>query len=164
MTNYIFFSIILSSVEFLIQVLMFNFLHSRLWAHCLALYIISISACILLYFVRMPFLINFHLCLSICCYLENIKITIFHFHFLLWIQEYKRIAKLRLVHVTRSPSNLSHFAILVRAIPWSLEEPFTVSVKNFFMKYHASSYLSHQMVYRTGKVEKIMVIILISTY
>lgn len=91
-----------------------------LWAHCLALYIISISACILLYF------------------------------------EYKRIAKLRLVHITRSPSNLSHFAILVRAIPWSLEEPFTVSVKNFFMKYHASSYLSHQMVYRTGKIEKIM--------
>ena len=73
MTISIFFSIILSLVEFLIQVLMFNFLHSRLWAHCLALYIISISACILLYFVRMPFLINSHLCLSIFCYLENMQ-------------------------------------------------------------------------------------------
>lgn len=166
MTISIFFSIILFSVEFLIHFSMFNFLHSRLWAHCLALYIISISACVLLYFVRMPFLlVKFHLHLSICSYLENLQDNLnFIFIFFFWMQEYKRIANLRLIHISRSPTNLSHFAILVRAIPWSLEEPFTESVKNFFMNYHASSYLSHQMIYRTGKVEKLMVIILISTY
>lgn len=32
--------------------LYFDLFHVRLWAHCLALYIISCSACVLLYFVR----------------------------------------------------------------------------------------------------------------
>nr|XP_010943525.1 CSC1-like protein RXW8 isoform X2 [Elaeis guineensis] len=91
-----------------------------LWVHCLALYIISLSACVLLYY------------------------------------EYKSIARMRLVYFTRSLANPSHFTVLVRGIPKSSEEPFTDAVKNFFTKYHGSSYLSHQMVYRVGKVQKIM--------
>ncbi|KAI0503446.1 hypothetical protein KFK09_014380 [Dendrobium nobile] len=95
--------------------------HSKwLWVHCLALYIISFSACILLYF------------------------------------QYKSIARLRLLHITRSPPNPSHFTVLIRAIPKSTGETFSDSVKNFFIKYHASSYLSHQIIYRAGKFHKIM--------
>uniref|UniRef100_A0A1D1Z0N5 Putative membrane protein YLR241W n=1 Tax=Anthurium amnicola TaxID=1678845 RepID=A0A1D1Z0N5_9ARAE len=92
------------------------------WVHCLALYIISCSACILLYF------------------------------------EYRSIAKMRLAYVTGSgsPPNPSHFTVLVRAIPKSIEEPFSDSVRDFFTKYHGSSYLSHQMIYRAGKVQKIL--------
>ncbi|KAJ0980363.1 hypothetical protein J5N97_008618 [Dioscorea zingiberensis] len=89
------------------------------WVHCLALYIISISACILLYI------------------------------------EYKSIARMRLVHITQDP-NPSHFTVLVRSIPKSDEESYDDSVRNFFQKYHASSYLSHQIIYKTGKVQKIM--------
>lgn len=64
---------------------------------------------------------------------------------------------MRLAHVTGSPLNPSHFTVVVRAIPWSPEESYSDSVRNFFMKYHESSYLSHQMVYRSGKVQKLMV-------
>uniref|UniRef100_A0A5B7AAW7 Putative Lipases,hydrolases, acting on ester bonds isoform 1 n=1 Tax=Davidia involucrata TaxID=16924 RepID=A0A5B7AAW7_DAVIN len=91
-----------------------------LWTHCLALYVISCSACVLLYF------------------------------------EYKSLTNMRMVHITESPLNPSHFTVLVRAIPWSSEESYSDSVRKFFTKYHASSYLSHQMVYRIGRVRKLM--------
>ncbi|KAJ4788057.1 hypothetical protein LUZ62_039303 [Rhynchospora pubera] len=91
-----------------------------LWVHCLALYIVSCSACLLLYF------------------------------------EYKRVSKLRLIHVTRSGPNPSHFTVLVRGIPKSTEESHDESVTNFFTKYHASSYLSHQIVFKAGKVQKML--------
>ncbi|MQL73103.1 hypothetical protein Taro_005469 [Colocasia esculenta] len=90
-----------------------------LWVHCLALYIISCSACILLYF------------------------------------EYKTIAKMRLIYITESPPNPSHFTVLVRAIPKSTVS-FSDCVRDFFMKYHGLSYLSHQMIYRAGKVQKLL--------
>ncbi|KAK1317796.1 hypothetical protein QJS10_CPA05g01689 [Acorus calamus] len=91
-----------------------------LWVHCLALYIISFSACILLYF------------------------------------EYKKIAKMRLSYISRSPPNPSLFTVLVRAIPRSAEDSFSDAVQTFFTKYHGSSYLSHQIIYRCGKVQKLM--------
>ncbi|PRQ27896.1 putative calcium-dependent channel, 7TM region phosphate [Rosa chinensis] len=91
-----------------------------LWTHCLALYVITFSACVLLYV------------------------------------EYKRITKMRLAHINGSPLNPSHFTVVVRAIPWSPEESYGDSVRKFFMKYHESSYLSHQMVYRSGRVQKLM--------
>ncbi|KAM7266221.1 hypothetical protein ACFE04_004118 [Oxalis oulophora] len=89
-------------------------------AHCLALYVISFSACMLLYF------------------------------------EYKSITKMRLAHITNSPANPSHFTVLVRSIPWSPKESYGDMVKKFFTNYYASSYLSHQMVYRSGTVHKLM--------
>ncbi|XP_020087237.1 CSC1-like protein RXW8 [Ananas comosus] len=91
-----------------------------LWVHCLALYIITCSACILLYY------------------------------------EYKRISRMRLAHITKSPPNPSHFSVLVRAIPKSKNEQFGDIIRNFFVNYHGSSYLSHQMIYRSGKVQLIM--------
>ncbi|XP_035548986.1 CSC1-like protein RXW8 isoform X1 [Juglans regia] len=91
-----------------------------LWTHCLALYIITCSACILLYF------------------------------------EYKSIAKMRLKHITGAPPNPSHFTVLVRSIPRCSHETYSETVNKFFTKYHSSSYLSHQMVYRSGRVQKLM--------
>ncbi|GLT62967.1 hypothetical protein SLA2020_355670 [Shorea laevis] len=91
-----------------------------LWAHCLALYVISCTACVLLYF------------------------------------EYKSITKMRLVYITGSLPNPSHFTVLVRGIPWSPTQSYSDTVKTFFTNYYASSYLSHQMVYRASKVRKLM--------
>ncbi|KAK1269981.1 hypothetical protein QJS04_geneDACA022098 [Acorus gramineus] len=70
--------------------------------------------------------------------------------------EYKKIAKMRLSYISRSPPNPSHFTVLVRAIPRSAEESFSDAVQTFFMKYHGSSYLSHQIIYRCGKVQKLV--------
>ncbi|PSS31514.1 CSC1-like protein [Actinidia chinensis var. chinensis] len=91
-----------------------------LWAHCLALYIISCSACVLLYF------------------------------------EYKNITRMRLAHIIGSSLNPSQFTILVRGIPWSPENSYSDSVRKFCTNYYATSYLSHQMVYWSGTVRKIM--------
>ncbi|XP_014501642.1 CSC1-like protein RXW8 isoform X1 [Vigna radiata var. radiata] len=90
-----------------------------LWAHCLALYIITLTACTLLYF------------------------------------EYKCITNLRLLHITSSQPNPSHFAILVRGIPWSPDQSYCETVKKFFSFYHPSTYLSHQIVYKSGSVQKL---------
>jgi hypothetical protein len=64
---------------------------------------------------------------------------------------------MRLEHIAQSPPKLSHFTVLVRAIPQISQESYSDSVKKFFTNYHASSYLSHQMVHRSGKVQKLMV-------
>ncbi|KMZ75449.1 hypothetical protein ZOSMA_114G00460 [Zostera marina] len=74
---------------------------------------------------------------------------------LLYVQ-YRSIARMRLSHLAASPPNPSHFTILVRSIPKSTEKSLSESVMSFFSNYHASTYLSHQMIYRTGKVQKIM--------
>jgi hypothetical protein len=47
--------------------------------------------------------------------------------------------------------------VLVRGIPKKRKESCSSDVDDFFTKYHASSYLFHQVVYKTGKVQKIMV-------
>ncbi|XVE95083.1 hypothetical protein REPUB_Repub02eG0065600 [Reevesia pubescens] len=91
-----------------------------LWTHCLALYVISCSACVLLYF------------------------------------EYKSITKMRLAHITGSPANPSHFTVLVRGIPWSQDHSYSDSVEKFFSTYYPASYMSHQMVYQAGTVDKLM--------
>ncbi|KAI4316572.1 hypothetical protein L6164_024543 [Bauhinia variegata] len=88
-----------------------------LWAHCLALYIITCAACSLLYF------------------------------------EFKSITNMRLLHIIGSPPNPSHFTVLVRAIPWCPDESYSDTLKKFFLYYHGSNYLSHQMVYSSGTVQ-----------
>ncbi|KAL6637001.1 hypothetical protein ACP70R_024573 [Stipagrostis hirtigluma subsp. patula] len=89
-----------------------------LWVHCVALYVITLSACILL------------------------------FH------EYKYISRKRLAHITGSSPNPGHFAVLVRSIPKSDNELLEDTIRNFFVNYHGSSYLSHQMIYRKGNLQK----------
>ncbi|CAM8885472.1 unnamed protein product [Rhodiola kirilowii] len=69
---------------------------------------------------------------------------------------YKNITNMRLAYISRVPANLSHFAIFVRSIPLSSQGSYSDSVKMFFTKYYASSYLSHQMVNRCGRVYKLM--------
>lgn len=91
-----------------------------LWTHCLALYVISCSACVLLYF------------------------------------EYKSITKMRLAHITGTPPKPSHFTVLVRGIPWSSDHSYSDSVEKFFSTYYPASYVSHQMVYQAGTVDKLM--------
>ncbi|KAK6938010.1 CSC1/OSCA1-like, 7TM region [Dillenia turbinata] len=71
-----------------------------------------------------------------------------------FLQEYRSISKMRLAHISQSAP--SHFTVLVRSIPWSCEESYSNSVEKFFMEYHASSYLSHQLIYRHSKVQKLM--------
>jgi hypothetical protein len=47
--------------------------------------------------------------------------------------------------------------VLVRGIPKTTKESCSSDIDDFFTKYHASSYLFHQVVYKAGKVQKIMV-------
>ncbi|KAI5655139.1 hypothetical protein M9H77_32326 [Catharanthus roseus] len=70
--------------------------------------------------------------------------------------EYKNITRMRLSYLTSSFSCPSHFTVLVRGIPWSPGESYGAVVDKFFTNYYASSYLSHQMVYRSGTVQKLM--------
>lgn len=64
---------------------------------------------------------------------------------------------MRQIHITRSPADPSHFTVLVRGVPKSTEESLSETVRHFFTRYHGPSYLSHQMVFRVGKIQKLMV-------
>ncbi|KAG6532793.1 CSC1-like protein RXW8 [Zingiber officinale] len=88
-----------------------------LWVHCAALYVITCSACSLLYF------------------------------------EYKSISKMKLDYIIGSPPKPSHFTVLVRGIPKSIGEPLGDTIRNFFLHYHGSSYLGHQIICRRGKLQ-----------
>ncbi|KQJ85654.1 CSC1-like protein RXW8 [Brachypodium distachyon] len=70
--------------------------------------------------------------------------------------EYKHIARLRLLHLRRPTPNPGQFTVLVRGIPKTSKESCSNDVDDFFTKYHAPSYLFHQVVYKSGKVQKIM--------
>ncbi|KAL5647171.1 hypothetical protein ACJX0J_041526, partial [Zea mays] len=70
--------------------------------------------------------------------------------------EGKHIATLRSLYLKRSTLNPSQFALLVREIPKTAKESYSDAVGNFFTKYHSSSYLFHQIVYKVGHVHKIM--------
>lgn len=70
---------------------------------------------------------------------------------------------MRVYYITHSPPKPSHFTVLVRGIPTSTDE-INDTVREFFTRYHGPSYLAHQMVYRAGKVDKIMVSNLIAFY
>uniref|UniRef100_A0ACD5W9L0 Uncharacterized protein n=1 Tax=Avena sativa TaxID=4498 RepID=A0ACD5W9L0_AVESA len=70
--------------------------------------------------------------------------------------EYKHIARLRLHHLAQTNDYPSRFTVLVRGIPKSSHESFSSAVDNFFTKYHAPSYLSHLVVHKVGKLQKIV--------
>jgi hypothetical protein len=73
------------------------------------------------------------------------------------LQEYRHIARLRLLHLKRATPNPGQFTVLVHGIPKTTNESCSSDIGDFFTKYHASSYLFHQVVYKAGKVQKIMV-------
>lgn len=93
-----------------------------LWVHCLALYIITSAACLLLYF------------------------------------EYRTIAKMRLGHITSSAPKPSQFTVLIRAIPWHPEQSYSDTLSKYFINYYSSSYLSHQMVYHNGIIQRLLIL------
>ncbi|KAL5647740.1 hypothetical protein ACJX0J_042095, partial [Zea mays] len=70
--------------------------------------------------------------------------------------EGKHIATLRSLYLKRSTLNPSQFELLVREIPKTAKESYSDAVGNFFTKYHSSSYLFHQIVYKVGHVHKII--------
>ncbi|KAM0908569.1 hypothetical protein ACQ4PT_015373 [Festuca glaucescens] len=72
--------------------------------------------------------------------------------------EYRHIARLRLLHLKRATPNPGQFTVLVRGIPKTTKESCSSDIGDFFTKYHASSYLFHQVAYKVGKVQKIMLL------
>jgi hypothetical protein len=76
---------------------------------------------------------------------------------MLMLQEYKYLSRKRLAHITGSTPNPGHFAVLVRSIPKSGNELLDDTIRNFFVNYHGASYLSHQMIYRKGKLQHFVV-------
>lgn len=70
--------------------------------------------------------------------------------------EYKGIASRRLAVLKASQPQSKHFTILVRGIPLTDEHSLSETVELFFTRYHPLTYHSHQMIYRTGRVQALM--------
>ncbi|XP_051139430.1 CSC1-like protein RXW8 isoform X2 [Andrographis paniculata] len=70
--------------------------------------------------------------------------------------EYKNMTKMRLAHIANSLSHPSHLTVIVRAIPWNQEGSYSGTLTKFFTEFYPSSYLSHQMVYHSGSVQKLI--------
>lgn len=70
--------------------------------------------------------------------------------------EYKGIAEKRFSYFNSSPPQPNHFTILVRGIPKSHQHSMSDTVEEFFTLYHPLTYLSHQMVYHTNRVQSLM--------
>lgn len=67
---------------------------------------------------------------------------------------------MRLAHIADSFSCPSHFTVIVRAIPWVDGGSYSDTIAKFFNAFYPSFYLSHQMVYHSGAIRKLMVRIL----
>eukprot|EP00262_Sarcandra_glabra_P013895 TRINITY_DN3939_c0_g1_i1.p1 TRINITY_DN3939_c0_g1~~TRINITY_DN3939_c0_g1_i1.p1 ORF type:complete len:718 (+),score=77.48 TRINITY_DN3939_c0_g1_i1:103-2256(+) len=67
--------------------------------------------------------------------------------------EFGYISSKRLAYFYSSKPQPSHFTILVRGIPASEGNSFNDTVENFFTEHHSSTYLSHSVVQRTGKLQ-----------
>ncbi|KVH99651.1 hypothetical protein Ccrd_022111 [Cynara cardunculus var. scolymus] len=59
---------------------------------------------------------------------------------------------------TLFPARPSNFTVLVRGVPWCAVESYNESVGKFFGNYYASSYIAHQIVYRSGAVQTILLL------
>lgn len=70
--------------------------------------------------------------------------------------EYKGIAEKRFAYFYSTPPQANHFTILVRGIPKSDQLSLSDTVAEFFTEYYPSTYVSHQMVYHTRKLQKLM--------
>ncbi|XP_051118756.1 CSC1-like protein HYP1 isoform X2 [Andrographis paniculata] len=70
--------------------------------------------------------------------------------------EYDYISCKRIAYFYSSKPQPSHFTVLVRSIPASPRKSFSDSVERFFNEYYPSTYLSHSMVRRTGKLKSLI--------
>ncbi|KAM6550055.1 hypothetical protein CsatB_021731 [Cannabis sativa] len=67
--------------------------------------------------------------------------------------EHCYISSKRIAYFYSSEPKPNQFTILVRAIPVSSESSCSETVERFFTEYHPSTYLSHAVVRRTGKLQ-----------
>ncbi|XP_057769572.1 CSC1-like protein HYP1 isoform X2 [Salvia miltiorrhiza] len=67
--------------------------------------------------------------------------------------EYHDIAALRLSYFYSSKPRPSQFTVLVRSIPVTAGRSFSESIESFFSEYYPSTYLSHSVIHRTGKLK-----------
>ncbi|XP_042498055.1 CSC1-like protein HYP1 isoform X2 [Macadamia integrifolia] len=70
--------------------------------------------------------------------------------------EYKYISSKRISYFYSSKPQPRQFTLLVRGIPLSAGNSYSDSVESFFMEYHPSTYLSHMVVRRTNKLQKLI--------
>eukprot|EP00246_Nothoceros_aenigmaticus_P001124 TRINITY_DN1148_c0_g1_i1.p1 TRINITY_DN1148_c0_g1~~TRINITY_DN1148_c0_g1_i1.p1 ORF type:complete len:586 (-),score=90.32 TRINITY_DN1148_c0_g1_i1:804-2561(-) len=76
-------------------------------------------------------------------------------YILLYI-EYRGIAGKRLKVLAAARPQPDQFSVLIRAIPAAEDKTYSDMVEEYFTHYHAHSYLSHQMVYHSGKVQALL--------
>ncbi|KAL1538737.1 CSC1-like protein HYP1 [Salvia divinorum] len=67
--------------------------------------------------------------------------------------EYDDIAALRLSYFYSSKPRPSQFTVLVRSIPVTAGRSFSETIESFFSEYYPSTYLSHSVIHRTGKLQ-----------
>ncbi|WOH05139.1 hypothetical protein DCAR_0624552 [Daucus carota subsp. sativus] len=70
--------------------------------------------------------------------------------------EFKYISSKRIACFNSSEPKVHHFSVLVRGIPVSSGISFSESVENFFTLYYPSTYISHVIVRRTSKLQKLI--------
>ncbi|KAL8097820.1 hypothetical protein AgCh_030797 [Apium graveolens] len=70
--------------------------------------------------------------------------------------EFKYISSKRITCFYSSEPMIHQFTVLVRGIPVSSGISFSESVENFFTLYYPSTYLSHVIVRRTSKLQKLI--------
>ncbi|XP_048433920.1 CSC1-like protein HYP1 isoform X3 [Pyrus x bretschneideri] len=69
--------------------------------------------------------------------------------------EYSFISSKRIAHFYSSKPQPHQFTVLVRAVPVSSGSSCSETVENFFTEYYPSTYLSHSMVRRTNKLQRL---------
>ncbi|KAL1824486.1 hypothetical protein ACET3Z_011264 [Daucus carota] len=70
--------------------------------------------------------------------------------------EFSYISSKRITCFYSSEPKLHQFTVLVRSIPVSSGISYSESVENFFTEYYPSTYLSHVIVRRTNKLQKLI--------
>ncbi|XP_052186302.1 CSC1-like protein At1g69450 isoform X7 [Diospyros lotus] len=75
--------------------------------------------------------------------------------------EYRYISSKRVTYFHSSKPQPHQFTILVRSIPVSVGISVSDSVERFFTQYHPSTYLSHVVVHRTGKIRNLILYLFI---
>ncbi|KAM1015404.1 hypothetical protein ACFX2I_045172 [Malus domestica] len=69
--------------------------------------------------------------------------------------EYSFISSKRIAHFYSSKPQPHQFTVLVRAVPVSSGSSCSETVENFFTEYYPSTYLSHSVVRRTNKLQRL---------
>ncbi|TQD79904.1 hypothetical protein C1H46_034536 [Malus baccata] len=69
--------------------------------------------------------------------------------------EYSFISSKRIAHFYSSKPQPHQFTVLVRAVPVSSGRSCSETVENFFTEYYPSTYLSHSVVRRTNKLQRL---------